>query len=110
HRLDHGDRGGVDMPSKAPRATFPGLQPAPDPGRQLWADHHVVAQLRTGRRRSPREGVPGTTDPDPALLRELDDAELLATDLLDPRDEQVDTPPAKQVRETLPRLDVDRDA
>ena len=51
----------------------------------------------------------GTTDPDPALLRELDDAELLAAaDLLDARDEQVDTPPVKQVRETLPRLDVDR--
>src|SRR5262249_30618305 len=47
----------------------------------------------------------------PALLRELDDAELLAaTDLLDARDEQVDTPPVEQVRETLPRLDVDRDA
>ena len=80
------------MPSKAPRATFPGLQPAPDPGRQLGADHHVVAQGGTGQRRSPREAMPGTTDPYPALLRELDDAELLAaTDLLDARDEQVDT-------------------
>jgi hypothetical protein len=55
--------------------------------------------------------MPGTTDPDPVLLRELDDAELLAaTDLLDARDEQVDTLAIEQVRETLPRLDVDRDA
>ena len=54
--------------------------------------------------------MPGTTDPDPVLLRELDDAELLAaTDLLDARDEQVDTPPVKQVRETLLWLDVDPD-
>src|SRR5262245_24391697 len=99
------------MPWKGARATCLGLEPTPDPGRELGADHHVVAQGRTGRRRSPREGMPGTTDPDPALLRELDDAELLAaTDLLDARDEQVDTPAAEQVRETLPRLDVDRDA
>jgi hypothetical protein len=55
--------------------------------------------------------MPGTTDPYPALLRELDDVELLvAADLLNARDEQVDTPPAKQLREILPRLDVDRDA
>jgi hypothetical protein len=53
----------------------------------------------------------GTTDPNPVLLWELDDAELLtAADLLDARDEQVNTPPAKQLRETLPRLDVDRGA
>jgi hypothetical protein len=46
--------------------------------------------------------MPGTTDPYSALLRERDDAELLAAiDLLDARDEQIDTPPAKQVRETL---------
>jgi hypothetical protein len=55
--------------------------------------------------------MPGTTDPDPALLRELDDAELLAaTDLLDAPDEQVNTPPVKQVRESLPRLNEDGDA
>jgi hypothetical protein len=55
--------------------------------------------------------MPGTTAPYPALLRKLDDAELLAAmDLLDARNEQVDTPPVKQVREALPRLDVDRDA
>src|SRR5262249_47239280 len=111
HRFDHGDRGGVDTPSKAPRGSFLGLQPPPDPGPQLGADHHVLAQGRTGRRCSPREGMPGTTDPYPTLLRELDDAELLAaTDLLDARDEQVDTPPVEQVREPLPRLDEDRDA
>jgi hypothetical protein len=99
------------MPPEAPRATFPGLLPAPDPGRELGADHHVVAQRRTGQRRSPREGMPGTTDPYPALVRELDDAELFAVlELLDARDEQVDTPPAKQLGETLSRLDVDRDA
>jgi hypothetical protein len=52
-----------------------------------------------------------TTDPYPALLRKLDDAELLAAaKLLNARDEQVDTPAAKQSRETFPRLDVDGDA
>jgi hypothetical protein len=45
------------------------------------------------------------------LIREFDDAELLADmDLLDARDEQVDTPAAEQLRETLPRLDEERDA
>jgi hypothetical protein len=55
--------------------------------------------------------MPGTTNPYPVLLRELYGAELLtAADLLNARDEQVNTPPARRLRETRPELDVDRDA